>query len=103
MSITAGKLRDELIDSIHQELIGVDDLLEAIDCCLKLMTNEQLGSLRMTLARGLPQAVSNGVFSSVVDSITKLLRETGKRLSDDEYRDFVRDVLSRIEYSELPE
>lgn len=101
--VVGTELRQELIDSIHQELFGVDDLLEAIDCCLELMTDEQLGSLRMTLARGLPQTVSDGVLSSVVAEITKLLRETGKRLSDDEYREFVRDVLYRLEYSELPE
>jgi hypothetical protein len=99
--ISTRTLRQELLDSIHEELVGHDDLLAVIEHCLALMGDAQLGELRMSLSRPAPQSVSSEAFRVVIADITRLLRATGKHLSDDEYREFVSDVLARLEHSEV--
>lgn len=102
MSRLVSSLRQELVTSIYQELKGVGNLWDAINCCLTIMTDAQLGEFRMALARGLPQTVSTGVFTALTNEIIRLIREAGKHLSDEEYQEFVHDVLSKVEYSETP-
>jgi len=92
--------REELINSlwVDIDLIPLDwrDILRK---CLEIMTTAQIAELCGKDAE--PQTVPHDVFMTVTAEIVRLLRATGKHLSDEEYQEFIRDVLSKVEHSEL--
>jgi uncharacterized protein YwlG (UPF0340 family) len=92
-------MTNKLIDDIWRHIEpSVKGYSRVIQICLAAMTEKQLEGILEQLSDNYPMTQEQ--IAAVVNSLSKVLRDAGKHLSETEYADFVFDVLLELEYKE---